>query len=128
MTNREPSREEIEAALGDAAEVLGRKVGALDAEVGRWVGRAKAAAWMLGALAIGLIGWGAYAALTGTGAYAASAIAAAIVLFAAAQAWRNLSKPVRASEILREEAESRIAVVGLAGRLASFIGLGPKKR
>ncbi|MEL6781870.1 MAG: hypothetical protein AAFO51_05795, partial [Pseudomonadota bacterium] len=113
---------------GDAAEVLGRKVGALDAEVGRWVGRAKAAAWMLGALAIGLIGWGAYAALTGTGAYAASAIAAAIVLFAAAQAWRNLSKPVRASEILREEAESRIAVVGLAGRLASFIGLGPKKR
>lgn len=130
-----PDPNDLRADLEDAAEKLGERVGAiaedprvvaLDTGVGKWVGRAKALLWLIGATVFGLVGWAAWVALSGNPAYVTSAGAGLVVLFALWRAWRNLTKPIRASEVISDELQARVPVAGLAGRAAQLLGVGRK--
>ena len=110
---------QAEAKLAEIkASPQGQKLAAWDEGVGRFIGIVKAAAWVMAACFAGMATWLVMQAVAGPYALAAAAIGAALIALALWRAWKAASQTRTVSEMLTEEATSRLAPARMALRLA----------
>jgi hypothetical protein len=108
------------------SETARHKLSILDAKVGHYVLLAKTGVWTtaaLGALAIGFVSWW---VLAGTPQALGLGVAALVIVYALFKIWRLVANPPKASAILLEEVESRVAPLRVVLRIFRFLLPNPK--
>ena len=97
------------------------KLHKIDGRIGRMIGAAKAAGWIIGAAFLAAAGWAIVNISDGWTEYAATLVAAACVLYAVWRAYRGLFHAPRASEVVMDEIMDRVGPAEQALSAAGYL-------